>query len=365
VIEAIRSFFSHVSFMNGIKSVFLLVAFLVAYYLIRRGLNRSRLSKTRILLINKLIVRFLVLLFGVLLVRIWAFSTLVSHFQNPILAKSTLSLIAFIGVYGLLYFVRSFINALRIPIAERHQYRKRASYIATLIFAITLIPIWARTTQQWTTILSVLGAGIALALHQVLLNIAGWLYIVFRHPYRTGDRIEFGDVKGDVIDIRVFQTSLLEIGNWVDGDQSTGRVVHVPHGRIFRETLYNYTQGFEYLWNEVSVLVTFESDWEKAREILLRFGQEQSTEVQQQVKKKIDRMAREYLIYYKNFTSIVYVKIEDSGVKLTMRYLTEAKKRRNGEDVLSRKILSAFDREPGIEFAYPTYRIYRRGEERD
>ncbi len=363
MIESLKDYFTHASFVNGLKSTLFLAVIVLLIYFIRRSLSRSKLPKARAQLIKTLVSRFFVLVYAVLLIRIWAFTKLFSYFQNPTITKIVWTLIAFSIVYGLLYFVRSFINALHIPIADRHQYRKRASYIATLIFVITLIPIWSATSQQWTTIFSVLGAGIALALHEVLLNIAGWLYIVIRHPYRTGDRIEFGDVKGDVIDIRVFQTTLLEIGNWVDGDQSTGRVVHVPHGRIFRDTLYNYTQGFEYIWNEFSVLITFESDWEKARDILLKFGEEESSDVQQQVKKKIDRMAREYLIYYKNFSCIVYTKIEDSGVKVTLRYLTEAKQRRSGQDDLSRKILKAFHEASGIEFAYPTYRIFKRGEE--
>ncbi|MBN2343261.1 MAG: mechanosensitive ion channel family protein [Deltaproteobacteria bacterium] len=361
--ESLKAAFSHISFVNGMKSVLLLGVIFLLIFFIRRWLNQSKLPKARIRLINTLVARFFLLVYGILLVRIWAFTQLFSFFNNPTMKKMVWTLIAFGIVYGLLYFVRSFINTLHIPIADRHQYRKRASYIATLIFVIILIPIWAATTQQWTTIFSILGAGIALALHEVLLNIAGWVYIVIRHPYRTGDRIELGDVKGDVIDVRVFQTTLLEIGNWVDGDQSTGRVVQVPHGRIFHDTLYNYTQGFEYIWNEFSVLITFESDWEKARDILLKFGEEESSDVQQQVKKKIDRMAREYLIYYKNFFCIVYTKIEDSGVKVTLRYLTEAKQRRSGQDDLSRKILKAFHEASGIEFAYPTYRIYKRGEE--
>jgi small-conductance mechanosensitive channel len=358
----IEALMTHTSFINGLKSVLLLAGIILLNYFIRRALMRSKLPKERIDLIKVLASRFFVLVYVILLFRIWAV-TFFSSFENPTMEKVVRSLIAFGVVYGLLYFIRSFINTLHIPIADRHQYRKRASYIATLIFVVILILIWAETTQQWTTILSVLGAGIALALHEVLLNIAGWVYIVLRHPYSTGDRIDFGDVKGDVIDIRVFQTTLLEIGNWVDGDQSTGRLVNVPHGRIFRDTLYNYTQGFEYIWNEVSVIITFESDWEKARSMLLKFGEEESQDVQQQVKKKIDRMAREYLIYYKNFSSIVYTKIEDSGVKLTLRYLTGAKRRRGGQDVLSRKVLKAFKDTSGIEFAYPTYRIYKRGEE--
>jgi hypothetical protein len=96
---------------------------------------------------------------------------------------------------------------------------------------------------------------------------------------------------------------------------------------------------------------------------MLQCGEEESREVQEDAKRKINRMAREYLIYYRQFGSIVYTRIGDSGVKLTLRYLTDAKKRRGGEDTISQKVLTAFTAASNIEFAYPTYRIFKRGEE--
>ena len=114
-----------------------------------------------------------------------------------------------------------------------------------------------------------IGAGIALALQDVILSVAGWFLIIVRRPFQVGDRIELGGVKGDVIDIRLLQTSLLEIGNWVDADQSTGRIVHCPHSLVFKEPLFNYTKGFEFIWNEIKIPLTFESNWKKGKEIIL------------------------------------------------------------------------------------------------
>ncbi|HHS12583.1 MAG TPA: mechanosensitive ion channel family protein [bacterium] len=297
------------------------------------------------------------LIYGFILMRIWDIANWFAYFNNPILQNIFESAVALGIVYLILFFLRRFINSLQVDIQKRHQYRKRVTYTATGIYLIILIFIWAGSTTQWATVLSVMGAGVALALHEVLLNMAGWLYIMIRRPYRTGDRIELGDVRGDVIDVRLFQTTLLEIGNWVDGDQSTGRVVHLPHGQIFRRALYNYTMGFEYIWNEMSVIVTFESSWEKAREILLVCGEEASREVQEKVQSQIDRMSREYLIYYRKFTPIVYTSIQDSGVKLTLRYLTDARKRRSTENIISGKVIKAFKETADVDFAYTTYRI--------
>lgn len=335
----------------------------ILVFSIRRLIDSLKIAQTKRRIYQKAVVYFLLLLFVLLMIRVWAVSDLFTYFNSPVFNKLLWSGIVLGFIYIILYFVRRFINSLKIEIRKKHEYRKRSSYIATLVYIIFLIPIWAGATQQWATVLSVMGAGIALALHEVLLNMAGWVYIIIRRPYMAGDRIELGEIRGDVIDIQLFQTTLLEIGNWVDGDQSTGRVVHLPHGQIFRNPLFNYTKGFEYIWNETSVLVTFESNWEKAKKIMLKCGEEESLEIQENVQKKIDRMSREYLIYYKKLTPVVYTRIDDSGVKITLRYLTDAKRRRTGEDMIARKILKKIGAARDVNFAYPTYRITRGGGE--
>ena len=361
--DALRELFKDPILLKVLFSSISLIFGLLALFIIRRIIARTKLAQNRKTLIIKWTAYSLIFLFVIIGIRIWTGSGVFTYFKNDIVKNVIKSSVALGLIYVILYFVRQFINSLNISISLRHQYRKRAGYIATLIYLLILIPIWAGRTQQWATVLSVMGAGIALALHDVLLNFAGWFYIMVRHPYRTGDRIEMDNLKGDVIDIGTLQTTLLEIGNWVDGDQSTGRVVHMPHGQLFRCPLYNYTQGFEFIWNEFAILITYESNWESAKAILLKCGEEESKEVQETVRTRIDRMSRDYLIYYRNFSPIVYIQIKDSGIQLTLRYLSEAKKRRGGIHTISQKVLKEFTAAPDIEFAYTTYRIYKRGEE--
>ncbi len=187
----------------------------------------------------------------------------------------------------------------------------------------------------------------------------GWFLILVRRPFQVGDRIELGGVKGDVIDIRLFQTSLLEIGNWVDADQSTGRIVHVPNSTVFKEENYNYSRGFEFIWNELRLLITFESDWKRAEEIMVQHGVKEAEGKEKVVRGKIDRMTKRYMIRYGQLTPIVYVNIKDSGVELTLRYLTEARKTRTTQDALCRAILDDFEKEQNVNFAYTTYRIVK------
>ncbi len=275
---------------------------------------------------------------------------------RPKVAKTVLLIIFCYGL--ILLFVR--ISNRRIKnLKARHVVRKNIIYAFNAILLLLIILIWIRDIGSITIFLGVASAGIALALQEVILGIAGWFLILIRHPFEVGDRIETGEVKGDVIDIRLFQTSLLEIGNWVHADQSTGRIVHVPNSFVFKKQLYNYTRGFKFIWNELRILVTFESDWKKAKEIMLLHGLKQAEGMEGVVKSAIDRMAHRYMIYYRKFTPIVYTDIKDSGVELTLRYLTEAKKRRSTHDELCSLILDDFKNEESVDFAYPTYRILK------
>ena len=278
---------------------------------------------------------------------------------TPVTWKLIVSVISIVIFYLLATLICRLINRKMEDIKKKYNARKTTFYMTTFLMLLALSFIWIKDLSKLTVVLSVLGAGLVLALQELILCIAGWFIIVFRKPFDTGDRIEIGSVKGDVIDTKFLQTSLLEIGNWVVDDQSTGRVVHIPNSMVFRHPIYNYTRDFEFIWNEIKVVVTFESDWKKAKEIVLNHAQKEADRIKKEVDRLIRRMASHYLIYYEKLTPIVYVKIIGHGVELSLRYLTEAKKRRTTQDEISKKILDDFEKEPRIKFAYDTLRIVK------
>ncbi|MFH1995666.1 MAG: mechanosensitive ion channel family protein [Candidatus Omnitrophota bacterium] len=268
------------------------------------------------------------------------------------------ALTAVFGYLLMLVLVRVINHKVR-DIKVRHIARRNVIYFFTLMTTLIIVFLWLQNISSLTIFLSVIGAGLALALQEVVLCIAGWVLILVRRPFEVGDRIELGGVKGDVIDIRLFQTVLCEIGNWVDADQSTGRIVNIPNSAMFKKENYNYTRGFEFIWNEIKVLVTFESDWKRAEEIMLAHASERVKDKEDVVRRKIDAMTSYFMIQYNKFTPIVYVNIKESGVELTLRYLTEARRRRSSQDELTRAILEDFEKEDRVNFAYPTYRIIK------
>ena len=190
------------------------------------------------------------------------------------------------------------------------------------------------------------------------MNIAGWVFIIWRRPFDVGDRIEIGGHAGDVIDKRLFMFSLMEIGKWVDADQSTGRVIHLPNGLVIKNPLANYSQGFTYIWHEIPVLVTFESNWEKAKRILQDIANQQSEHLSKEAEKRVKQAAKKFMIFYTKLTPIVWTSVEDCGVLLTIRYLTDPRKRRGTEQAIWEDILRKFAINDDIDFAYPTTRFY-------
>ena len=287
-------------------------------------------------------------------------STILHH---PNFYNFLYTLLAIYIIYFLAYLIRRFINAHIQDLKRRHKMRKVTFYCATLVLIIILIEIWTTAIPSFTTLIGFVGAGLALALHEVVLCVAGWIFINIKKPYTMGERIEANNIKGDVIDIGVFNTILIEVGNWVDADQSTGRIVSIPNSTVFRHPIFNYTKEFEFIWHEIPILVTFESNWKKAQQIILETAQENAEEVQVTMNALLEKMSNRYLVHYSKLTPVVYTKIAHSGVLLTLRYLTDAKKRRTSADVISGKIIEAFRQAPDIDFAYPTTRFYRVPEE--
>lgn len=246
---------------------------------------------------------------------------------------------------------------------SRYRWRKAISYIATGLGIILVGRTWFVGIAALATFLGLLSAGLAIALKDPVTNLAGWVFVVWRRPFEVGDRIELGGHKGDVIDIRLQQFTLNEIGNWVDADQSSGRIVHIPNGKVFTEPVANYDKGFRYIWNEVPVLVTYESDWKKAKEILTAIAFKHAAHLTEQVEQDLLSASRQYLINYTKLTPIVYTKGTDSGVQLTIRYLIEPRKRRGTEHAIWESILQEFDRVPDVELAYHTVRSFKLTEE--
>lgn len=251
-------------------------------------------------------------------------------------------------------------------IVERQVEDLKAAYkvkktISYTIYAIALFIIgrvWFDGFGDLATFLGLLSAGVAIALKDMLVNLAGWLYILSIRPFEVGDRIEIGDQQGDVIDQRLFTFAVMELGNWVHAEQSTGRIVYVPNGIVFNKNIANFYRGFNFVWIEVPVLVTFESNWKKAKGILKEIANDASIQLTEAAEERVKKSSKKFMIFYRKLSPIVYTSVQDSGVLLTIRCLIRPRTRRGVEEKIWEQVLNRFTECDDIDFAYPSQRVY-------
>lgn len=243
---------------------------------------------------------------------------------------------------------------------KRHQYRKRVGYaVAAAILLILGIAFFERI-HDLGTLLGFVGAGLAIALREYVAAFLAWFYILGQRHISIGNRIEVGGVRGDVIDIGVLKLTLVEVRGEGFGEQSSGRIVTVPNFKVLTEPVFHFTAGSPFVWDEIEFQVTFESNWERARELLERVGREIVEPHQAEITAGFRQLENAYAFRYGITTPIVYVSVQQtSGVSLRLRYLTHVRQQRTNRDAISRTVLKLFTAEPDIEFAYPTSRTYR------
>lgn len=238
-----------------------------------------------------------------------------------------------------------------------HQ-RKTVQYTLVFIGLLLIGNIWISNFQSITTFLGLLSAGIAIALKDIFVNIAGWMLIYIKKPFDVGDRIQIGEFKGDVVDLRLMHFSILEVGNWVDAEQSTGRIIHIPNGKVFTDPQANYSQGFDYIWNEQQLYISLDSDYKKAQQILKEIMYALMQDSFKNIERAMMKAHKEHFIHFGQYTPTVYTKINERGIQLSLRYLCHPRKRRVYEQQVTEAILERFRTETDIRIVYPITTVY-------
>ena len=247
--------------------------------------------------------------------------------------------------------------------SARYYWQKSISITSNVLIVIFVARIWIEGVDSVATYFAFLSAGLAIALKDPIANLAGWMFIMIGGPFSLEDRVEIGNIKGDVADVRLFEFTLLEIGNWINADQPTGRIVHVPNSKIFIQQIYNYNRGFKYIWHEISVMITFESNWKKTKEILQTILKDKNFNLDTYAKRSLRETSKQFMILHKNLSPEVYTTVLDSGVMFHMRFLCEPKKRRVITQLIWEQVLHQFNLNDDISLAYPTQRFYSANEQ--
>lgn len=283
-------------------------------------------------------------------------------FENPsisediplkiIISVLIIASVIFLRKILLSYFIKKLNNNTSI-----YRLQKTTGFLSFAVIFTIMTFIWFHFTRNLVTILGVLSAGIAIAARDIIMDIAGWIYLISAKPFELGDRIEIGETAGDVVDIRVFKFTLMEIGNWVESDQSTGRIIHMPNTDIFNKPIANYSKGFYYIWDEITLSITFDSNWQKAKIILTDMINEHSAQTVEDPEYKVREASRKIMINYSKLTPIVYTALSSYSINLTLRYLTPPRKRRVNREILWERILKMLSQNTDIKIAYPASRV--------
>lgn len=226
---------------------------------------------------------------------------------------------------------------------RRYRIRKFLTLLSYLVGIIVVAFIFSDRLRSLTVVFGVAGAGIAFALQEVIMSIAGWLAISFGGYYKVGDRIKLAGIRGDVIDIGILRTILMECGDWVDGDLYNGRIVRISNRFVFKEPVYNYSADFPFLWDEIMVPIKYGSDYQLAKKLILEIGKEVVGEYAEKYATAWGQIVRRYLIEPQRLEPTVTVEANENWIKFTLRYIVDYKERRAQRDILFWKILVAVD----------------------
>jgi len=241
---------------------------------------------------------------------------------------------------------------------NRYKAKKFGGFVGFLLTVLLITVVYSDKLGGLTVAFGVAGAGIAFALQEVIASFAGWLAIMFGGFYKTGDRVELGGIKGDVMDIGVLRTTIMETGKWVDGDLYNGRIVLVANSFVFKEPVYNYSGDFPFLWDEIKIPIQYGSNYQKTNELLLEIGKEVAGDLSEKSMEKWKSLQGKYRLEDAQTEPMVSLIANDNWVEFTLRYIVDYKKRRLTKTSLFTKILHEVEASQGeIRFASATFHL--------
>ncbi len=235
---------------------------------------------------------------------------------------------------------------------------KKAISVLSIVFIIALcLRIWVTDTSSLIVSYGIIGAALAFALQDVFKNFVGGILIMITSMYRVGDRISIDNKFGDVMDIGVMSTTLMEIRGWVSGDQPSGRLLSIPNGYVINQALYNYTRDHSFIWDEIAIPLTYDSDWHLAKDLLLGIIIKETASMTLQADAEIERIGEKYYLPKKVVDPSAYITLTDNWIMLNLRYVTDARTRRILHSRLSEMILAAIEDDDRITISSETVTV--------
>jgi small-conductance mechanosensitive channel len=241
------------------------------------------------------------------------------------------------------------------------------SIMVAVVLVVGFLSIWFDDPDQLATVMGLVSAGVAFALQKVVTSVAGYFVILRGGVFSVGDRILMSGVRGDVIALNFTRTTIMEMGQppgerpddpnvWVRSRQYTGRIVTVTNDKIFDAAVFNYSRDFPYIWEELTVPITYKDDRRRAEQIMLEVVGRHTVEIGEMSKEALEKMRGRYYVHVGDLKPRVFLRLTDNWLELSARFIARDHGVREMKDAMSREILEAFD-DAGIGIASATYDI--------
>jgi small conductance mechanosensitive channel len=211
--------------------------------------------------------------------------------------------------------------------------------IIVLMASVAALSVLAGDARALFGSIGLVGLALSWALQTPIESFTGWLMNSFRGYYRVGDRIEVGEVFGDVYKIDVLTTTVWEAGGPgkpVAGAQATGAMITFPNWEVLRSNIINYSRDFPYVWDEVTVNISSESDLRYTVEVFERVARDIVGEhMAEPARKYHELLARARLAFDVEDEPKAFISLADAWADCTVRYLVPARTRRRWASELS------------------------------
>jgi len=268
--------------------------------------------------------------------------------QYPFVEKMMVSLVILLLTILLISITNKLLFRTIKDNATYYVAKKRFGFLYIIGFLVIMALQWSSSKVDLTLYIGFISAGIAISLREMFTNIVSWMIIIIQKPFEVGDRISVNGRTGDVIDLKLFHFVVMDVLDKDLGGQSTGRISHIPNNYIFLHQLTNSNKGFGYVWHEIEIRLSNESNWQEAKEEVYRIVNKHDLNLVDEVQEEVRKASKRYMLYYNNLTPIIYVSFKGGSIVLTLRYLSKPRQCRITEDLIWSDILETFSQMPEI-----------------
>jgi len=281
-----------------------------------------------------------------------------SRYPHILFQKALQTFLVLVIIYFIFSIVLEEIIIKKIKESKtRYSFKRTISILELVVLAIIIITIWVENVEALVVSYGLIGAGVAIALQDFFKNFVGGIVVFLTGIYRVGDRIEMDSNYGDVMDIGILYTTLMETREWVSGEQATGRLKIIPNGQVLSKIINNYTKDHDFIWDEMSIPITYDSDSNEAINRILSIVKNETKEITIQAEKEIAKIGEKYYLPKRDVEPAIYLTLTDNWIAFNIRYVTKVRERRFLRNKLSRMILDEIQKSKKIKIASSTLDI--------